>query len=77
MVGHLSSSEDRRWLAASMGTLLSKSYELSDEVYLAMQARGFHGEVQVLDELVWRGRDGMWLVAFLLIAALAIWAGRI
>jgi cobalt/nickel transport system permease protein len=76
VVGRLSSAEDRKWLAASMGTLLSKSYDLSDEVYLAMQSRGFRGEVRVLDTLAWGYRDGVWLVVFLTAAASAVWLGR-
>ncbi len=76
VVGRLSSAEDRKWLAASVGTLLSKSYDLSDEVYLAMQSRGFRGEVRVLDTLAWRYRDGVWLVMFLTAAAMAVWLGR-
>jgi cobalt/nickel transport system permease protein len=76
MVGRVSPGEDRKWLAASMGTLLSKSYELSEEVYLAMESRGFRGEVQVLDTLAWHGRDWLWLTAFVLVSAIAVWLGR-
>lgn len=73
LVGRVTPSENRRWLAASMGTLLAKSYALSDEVYLAMQARGFRGEVRVLDAPRWHARDGMWLALFVVIAVLIVW----
>ena len=43
VVGRLSSSEERRMLAATSGTLLGKSLNLSSEVYLAMQSRGLSG----------------------------------
>ena len=76
LVGRLPESENRRWVGASMGVLLAKSYALSDEVYLAMQSRGFRGEVQVLETLHWRGRDTLALGVFLLVAAIAIWLGR-
>jgi cobalt/nickel transport system permease protein len=76
MVGRLSQREDRKWLAASMGTLLGKSYDLSDEVYLAMQSRGFRGEVRMLDTLTWRRRDWLWLSLFLIVSAIAVWLGR-
>ena len=59
-----------------MGALLSKSYDLSDEVYLAMQSRGFRGEVQVLDTLAARRRDWLWLAVFVLVSAIAAWLGR-
>ena len=75
-VGRMAGGEDRRWLAASLGTLFSKSYELSDQVYLAMQSRGFRGEAHVMDALVWRGVDGLWLGMFLVVSAIAIWLGR-
>jgi cobalt/nickel transport system permease protein len=77
LVGRMSGAEDRKWVAASMGVLLGKSYELSDEVYLAMQSRGFRGEVQVIDTFVWRSRDWLWLALFLAVAAFAVWLGRI
>ena len=76
LVGRVSSAEERHWLTASLGTLFVKSYDLSDQVYLAMQSRGFRGEAQVIDALVWRGVDWLWLAAFLTIAAAAIWIGR-
>ncbi|MGB8647211.1 MAG: cobalt transporter CbiM [Anaerolineae bacterium] len=76
LVGRMSGAEDRRWLAASMGTLLARSYLMSDEVYLAMQSRGFRGEAQVLDSLIWRTTDWMWLALFIAVSLLAVWLGR-
>lgn len=76
LVGRMSGAEDRRWLTASMGTLLAKSYDLSDQVYLAMQSRGFRGEVLVLDTFRMTLRDWVWLGIFLVTASIAIWLGR-
>ncbi len=76
VVGRVSDAEDRRWLAASMGTLISKSYALSEDVYLAMQSRGFRGEAQVMQDLAWRPADWAWLAAFVGVALLAIWIGQ-
>ncbi|HEX7593609.1 MAG TPA: cobalt transporter CbiM, partial [Anaerolineae bacterium] len=76
VAGRVTGAEDRRWLAASMGNLFAKSYELSDQVYLAMQSRGFRGEAQVMDALEWRGADWLWLAAFLAVAGIAMWIGR-
>ncbi len=76
VVGRVSGADDRRWLAASMGTLVSKSYALSDEVYLAMQSRGFRGEAQVMEDLSWRASDWAWTAAFVAIALSGIWLGR-
>jgi cobalt/nickel transport system permease protein len=75
-VGQVSGAEERRWLTASMGALVSKSYALSDEVYRAMQSRGFRGEVQLLETFQWRPADWVWLTTFLVVALGAAWLGR-
>jgi cobalt/nickel transport system permease protein len=76
VVGRVASAEDQRWLAASMGALFAKSYALSDDVYLAMQSRGFRGEAQVMETMAWRTHDWVWLSAFVVVAVLAVWIGR-
>jgi cobalt/nickel transport system permease protein len=50
LVGELQSVERRRLAAATVGVLLSRSVRLSSEIHSAMLARGFHGEVYLLDE---------------------------
>jgi cobalt ECF transporter T component CbiQ len=74
--GYLSGGEQRRLAARTAGVLLSKSIDLSGEVYLAMQSRGFDGEVRLLDEFRMRPRDYAALGCFLLAAGTMIWAGR-
>ena len=76
LVGRVSGGEDRRWLATSMGMLFAKSYELSDQVYLAMQSRGFRGEAQVMESMTWRTDDWLWLAIFVIVAETAILLGR-
>ena len=46
----LDGREQRRAATASAGVLMSKTIQLSGDVYLAMRSRGFQGEVYVLDE---------------------------
>ncbi len=75
-VGRLSGAENRRLAAAGIAVLLGKSFHLSGEVFLAMQARGFRGEVYVLDEFRMTGRDWAALGAFGALAAATIWVGR-
>jgi len=43
---------------------------------MAMQSRGFRGEVYTLDDFVMRRRDWAALAAFLMIATLAFWFGH-
>lgn len=75
-VGVLDGPEQRRLTAATAGVLLSKSFQLSHEVYLAMQSRGFRGEVYTLDEFRMQKGDWAWLVIFLVLALCAFWLGR-
>ena len=76
MVGRLSGSEQRRLMVNSGGVLLSKTLEMGDQVYLAMQARGFRGEVRLLDEFRLRGWDYAAMVGFAVAAGVAVVAGR-
>jgi len=75
-VGYLTTAENQRMLAAISGTLLNKSLNLSSEVYLAMQSRGFRGSIVTLKPFKMNARDWLWLFVFLGIAALAIFLGR-
>ncbi len=75
-VGVISGAEERRWLTASMGTLVSKSYALSDDVYRAMLSRGFQGEALVMETLRWRAADAWGLALLLAVALAAAWLGR-
>jgi cobalt/nickel transport system permease protein len=75
MVGRLDGPERRRLAGASVGVLLSKSVQLSSEVYLAMLSRGFRGEVHTLDDFQMRQRDWVALAAFAALAACAFWLG--
>lgn len=49
-VGELTGAEQRRIAASTAGALLDKSLKLSEEIFDAMQARGFTGDVYVLEQ---------------------------
>ena len=66
----------RRLATTSAGVLLGRSLHLSQEVFLAMQSRGFRGEVYTLDEFQMKARDWLALAGFLALAGLALWFGR-
>jgi len=76
MVGHLDGREQRRAATASAGVLMSRTIQLSGDVYLAMRSRGFQGEVYVLDEFQTHWFDWAMLAVFITIALLAFWLGR-
>ena len=76
-VGRMNPAENRRMVAAISSTLLGKSLNLSSEVYLAMQSRGFRGSVVTLKPFRMRPQDWAWLALFLAIAFSAGWIGMI
>jgi cobalt ECF transporter T component CbiQ len=76
MVGELKGSDHRRLAAASVGVLMSKTLQLSGDVYSAMLARGFHGEVYMLDDFHTAALDWMMLAVFAVLAAGAFYYGR-
>ena len=76
VVGRLDAAEDRRMLAAISGTLLGKSLDMSGEVYLAMQSRGFRGTIVTLKPFKMRAQDWSWLFFFLAATLLAVYLGR-
>lgn len=76
LVGSLGAGDARRVAAASIGVLLTKSFYLNNEVYMAMQSRGFRGEVYTLDDFAMKKRDWFALAAFTLVAIFAFWLGR-
>jgi cobalt ECF transporter T component CbiQ len=72
-VGRLQGAEQRRMAARTAGVLLSKSVDLSNDVYLAMQSRGFRGEVRVLSDFRMKPLDYAGLSAFLCASVVAVW----
>ncbi|MEI7770846.1 MAG: cobalt ECF transporter T component CbiQ [Chloroflexales bacterium] len=77
MVGRLAGPDQRRLAGASVGVLLSKSFQLSGDIYMAMQSRGFRGEVYTLDEFAMRRGDWLALAGFALAAGAALLLGRL
>jgi cobalt/nickel transport system permease protein len=76
LVGVLQASDRRRLLAGTVGVLLDKSLHLSSEVHAAMQARGYRGEVHLLEDIRMLPADWLRLGAAAGISVLAIWFGR-
>lgn len=49
LVGKLSGELERKILISSLGALFSRSFFLSEEIYLSMQSRGYREKVHTLD----------------------------
>jgi cobalt/nickel transport system permease protein len=76
LVGRLPGAERRRIATASVGVLMSKSLQLSDDVYSAMQSRGFQGEAHVLHDFHAGAADWIILAVLLAVASGAFYFGR-
>jgi len=72
--GEFSGSENRRWLAHTLASTLAKSQHLSEEVYLAMLARGYQGEIYTINRLQLQNRDYLWTGITVLAAIVLIWS---
>lgn len=64
----------RAFLAASTGTMFGKAHHLSEEVHLAMIARGYRGDAKSIQTFRLTASDAVAIVATLA-AALAIYGG--
>ena len=67
-VGRTTGYEQRRWLSGSMGSLMNRSFKMSNEVYAAMTARGFTGEVRTYNSFQMTVHDWLALVGTVVIA---------
>jgi cobalt ECF transporter T component CbiQ len=77
LVGELDARAGRKLIAASAGVLFGRSLQLSEDVYAAMQARGFRGEVYTLDDFEMKPRDWGALAAFAGLVMAAFHAGNL
>jgi cobalt/nickel transport system permease protein len=71
-VGASTEREQRRWIGSSMGTLLGKSFKTSNDVYQAMVARGFTGDVRTITNFAMRDEDWLFVAASAVILASAL-----
>ncbi len=72
LVGVLDSSQRRHLAAATAGVLLGRSMDLSNEVFLAMQSRGFSGSAFTIDDFRFKTRDAFAIAGFAVAAALVL-----
>ena len=77
IVARTSGREQRWWIVSSVGVLMSRSLRMSEDVYQAMLARGFQGEMQTIDDYRMRPADWLLLAASVLVAAAIGASGRL
>jgi cobalt/nickel transport system permease protein len=75
--GDQDTRQGQRFVAASAGALFGKAHALSEEVHQAMVARGYRGDATTLDG--WRpgAIDGVWAVACVALAIVALGGDRL
>ncbi len=57
IVARTRGAEQRRWLGGTIGSLMSRSFKMSNDVYAAMLARGFSGEMRTYTTFRMTTRD--------------------
>lgn len=66
--------QGQRWAAAGMGLLLLSTLRMAEGVHQAMLARGYDGDIQVLQVPRWEWREWLLLLgAVMLATALLLW----
>jgi cobalt/nickel transport system permease protein len=77
MVGATDLKENRRFIAASMGTLFGKSQAMSEEVYASMLARGYTGEIRTINRLKFSLWDWAAIIMAVLLSLLLFAANKV
>jgi len=67
---------EQRWIAGQVGTLFKRSMQLSFEVHRAMVARGYQGEVRILNVFHLQKKDYVWMIFCATLSGLLIYSGR-
>jgi cobalt/nickel transport system permease protein len=75
-VGRTSGGEQRRWISSSMGSLMNRSFRMSNDVYAAMMARGFRGEIRTHSNYRMQNSDWIALLAAIVVALIVFFLGR-
>jgi cobalt ECF transporter T component CbiQ/cobalamin biosynthesis protein CbiM len=76
-VGRTTGGEQRRWISASMGALMNRSFKMSNDVYAAMLARGFTGQIRTYSTYRMTSRDWLGLAGAVSLAAATVVLERI
>jgi cobalt/nickel transport system permease protein len=77
VVGRASGGEQRRWISGTMGNLMSRAFKMSNDVYGAMLARGFGGEVRAYSDYHMQMADWTALAGVAVVGVAASLAGRV
>jgi cobalt/nickel transport system permease protein len=76
VVARTTGGEQRRWISGTMGNLMSRAFKMSNDVYAAMLARGFSGEMRALSLYRMRAADWATLGGAMALGVAAVLVGR-
>ncbi|HEX5370159.1 MAG TPA: cobalt ECF transporter T component CbiQ [Dehalococcoidia bacterium] len=76
MVASTSGKEQRWWIVAAIGVLMNRSFRMSEDVYMAMVARGFNNEVRGMTDYRMQAFDWLMLAGAAAASVLAVYAGK-
>ena len=77
VVGRTTGGEQRRWITGTMGNLMSRAFKMSNDVYAAMLARGFTGELRVHSTFRMRPADWAGFAAAFALSVAAVMASSV
>ncbi len=76
VVARTTGGEQRRWISGTMGNLMSRAFKMSNDVYAAMLARGFSGEMRARSVRRMRSADWAALGGVLAVAVATLVGGQ-
>jgi cobalt/nickel transport system permease protein len=68
----LSAANERGWVASRIGVIFRRSMEMSNDIYLAMLSRGYHGESIALERFRTTPVDRIWLATVITVGAVLV-----
>ncbi len=77
IVARASGGDNRRFISGTMGNLVSRAFKTSDDVYAAMLARGFTGEMRAYAAYRMRALDWLAMAVAVSLACALVAAGRL
>ena len=76
VVAATSGREQRRWIGGTLGAMVGRSFKMSNDVYAAMMARGFTGEMRAYSRYRMTARDWLALIGAVGLAVAVVAASR-
>jgi len=67
----------QRFVASRIGTLMRRSLDMSERIYLAMLSRGFDGEIRIMHAFRMRRLDYLWMGISTALLGYVLWLDRL